>query len=174
MKLSKAKLISAIAILTMTATNALASSVHFKPRSPRFTDNGLTLTASGALAGLGNGDVVIFLTATGTPTAFCRNPSGHLVPGQNPAEVTLSGVQAIPESKIKNGSVNFSVTTTAPAQPTPAEAGCPNGNWTASIADVHFTSATIQVYQAGVLVLSQTVGLSTISEMEGVLEAFES
>lgn len=173
MKPSKSKFLAVIALLSMTITQAMAANVHFKPRSPQFRDNGLTLTASGSLAGLGNGDVVIFLTATGTPTAFCRNPAGHVVPGQNPAEVTLSGVQAIPASKIKNGTVSFSVTTEPPVQPTPQEAGCPNNNWTATIADVQFTSATIQVYQASVLVLSQTFILSRSTEMESTLEAIE-
>ena len=71
--------------LTLGSSAALAASVHFKHGSPVFTDNGVTLTASGALAGLGNGDVVITVTATGTPTATCTNPPGATHTAPQPA-----------------------------------------------------------------------------------------
>jgi hypothetical protein len=147
------RVIAAAALVLLLGTTAYAGNVHEQPpgTSPSFNDGGEILSASGVLAGLGNADVTINLSATGNPTATCTNPAGATQPpGQNPASVTLTGSQAIPASEIKNGKTPYGpVITNAPISPIPGAPGCPNRKWTEAITDVAFTSATITVIQSG-------------------------
>ena len=143
------------------------AAVHLKGgkrAAPAFNDGGLTLSAGGGLSGLGNADLLVHLVAEGDAFATCTNPAGATQPpGQNPADVTLSGTQAIPASEIKNGTVQFSLSTGAPASPIAGAPGCPNTQWTQTIDDVSFSSAVITVVQGGatVLTLSCTFSPST-------------
>jgi len=149
--------VSALAMaMAMISSAALASSVHFKSKGgPTFTDNGLTLTAAGALSGLGNGDVTVTINADGQPIATCTNPAGANQPaGVNPAKATFSGSVVIDASLIKNGTVSFSVTTVAPPTPVPGAPGCPNSLWTETIVDVVFSSPSLTVSQGGATVLT--------------------
>jgi hypothetical protein len=140
---------AACTAILMMGSPALAANAHFKNKpAVSFADQGVFLRASGAITGLGNGDVVITLTGTGQPTASCTNPAGETKPaGHNPVEITLTGVQQIPQADIKNGNLSFSVNTAGPATPVPGAPECPNPQWTEDITDVAFTSATITVYQ---------------------------
>jgi hypothetical protein len=144
-------------ILAATMTT-FGASVHLKGGAnaePNFIDQGLTLNAAASLAGLGNEDVLVTLSATAAATSTCTNQGGNQAPGQNPAEVTVSGSQSIPASEIKNGNTSFNVTTVAPVTPIPGAPGCPNPNWRQDITDLSFTTATITVEQpAGTLVLT--------------------
>jgi hypothetical protein len=143
-------------LVGLTALSALAQNVHFKGGDPDFADLGTVLQSDLCLAGLGNEDVTITVTAMGTPTTTCTNRGGTQAPGQNPGTLTLVGGLTISADEIQNGNVCVTVSTLAPGTPSAQDAGCPNGNWSAAIRDVLFTSATITVMQGGMTVLSDT------------------
>jgi hypothetical protein len=128
-----------VAVLAM-ASPAAAASPHFV-KGPNVVDNGTTLTVTGSVAGLGNEDVRVVVTATGSAVVDCVNPGGNIAPGQRKS-VSVSGEQVITD--VKNGRVNFSVTTTPPAPP---PGSCPNAQWTPILRDVEFTDADVAVYQ---------------------------
>jgi len=149
--MQRVRLVSLVVVLPLLmAFQAAAGSVHLKGgagAAPSFRDLGLELRATGSLAGLGNGDVVITLAAQANVTSTCTNQGGNESPGQNPAPITVTGSEAFPASAIKNGNLAFSVTTNAPPTPISGAPDCPNANWTEEITDLAFTSATITVQQ---------------------------
>jgi len=136
-----------------------AASVHFKGGSPTFSDQGTTLKTCFSLAGLGNGDVTITVNTTGSATTLCTNQGGNTAPGQNKTPVKPSGSVTIPSTEIKNGNLTACVTTQPPPAPTAVEAGCPNSNWSTSLTDVQFATATITVEQGGRVVLQHSFKL---------------
>jgi hypothetical protein len=155
-------LLTVLLISALSVSVVFASSVHLKGGKnarPSFTDGGLYLNATGALSGLGEGDIVVSIVASADVTSSCINPGNgdHRPPGQNPAPLTVTGSQAIPEGEFKNGNVPFNVSTAAPSPTIAGAPDCPNGGWTETIDDLAFTSATITVEQpAGTIVLMVT------------------
>lgn len=165
--------LSVLLVVGVTASVAVAASVHLKGgrnAEPAFTDNGLSLTASGALSGLGNADLTVTLSSSDAEvTSTCTNQGGNAAPGQNPAPLDVLGSQAIPAESVINGNVAFNVTTEAPASTIEGAPGCPNSNWTETIDDLAFTNATIIVRQpdtdgTGPIVLTVTCTFSEPTE----------
>ena len=133
-------------------TAVYAANVHFK-RDATVRDNGTTLTLCAALAGLGNQDVTITVSVTGSADTTCISPGGNESPGQNKVPFAASVSTTIRSTEIKNGNVSFCVTTPGPGPISARAAGCPNNNWAARINDVDFESAHITVVQGGAVVL---------------------
>lgn len=153
-----------VALVLAAVIGVSASSVHLKGGAnaqPSFVDLGLSLSAASSLAGLGNADVLVSITAQANVTSTCSNQGGNQAPGQNPAPITVSGSLSIPAEEIKNGTTPFNVATVPPPAVIAGAPDCPNPNWTEAITDLSFTSATITVEQPpGTVVLTVTCTFS--------------
>lgn len=133
--------LTVLVMLALTTSTGLAGG-NVGLKSVQFSLGSLDVT--GTLTGLGGypDGVVVELVATGDPVVTCTNQGGNDAAGQNPSQVTASGVQLITQI-FKNGTATVVVS----AEPTltAAEGGCPNNNWTANIDFVSWTHATITV-----------------------------
>src|SRR6266508_3052350 len=80
-------LIVGCASLALAVPVALAASPHFKKGGePVCTFSGTTsipVTCTGTLAGLGNEDLNLHLSVSGSALYQCQNGGGNLAPGQN-------------------------------------------------------------------------------------------
>jgi hypothetical protein len=130
--------LAAMALVALVVAPAGAAKPHFVV-GPNFTTVDGALRATGSIAGLGNADVTIDLTATGVTT--CTNRGGNVPPGQTE---TVAGSQTITD--VKNGRVNFDVTTASVSNP------CPDGMRPTTT----FTSAVLTVTQGGQVVLEES------------------
>ena len=139
-------LLTLLLALGVATPAAFAANPHFVvgPEITLNPDN--TVTATGSVAGLGNQNIDVVLTAELDVEVICTNPAGNVAPGQT-QQTTVTGTAE--DVKVENGRATFSVTTEAPTLPnrTPKQLGCPNNKWTASIGEVTIESATLQIIQ---------------------------
>jgi hypothetical protein len=125
-------------VSVLSVPTAVAASPHFKRGGePSCTISGTgaskDVTCTATLAGLGNEDLKVTQTVSGSAVYQCRNQGGNVAPGQNKVLVgPVTTPVIIPAGAIKNGNLTVSVssTLTAPTTVTAAEAGCPSANWT--------------------------------------------
>jgi hypothetical protein len=133
---------------------AAAQSGHFV-QTQTCTDVGTQVQCSGKVAGLGGTTFEITIVAAGEATVECTNPGGNVAPGQT-FDFTAAGSSG-PQPTPRNGSVRYTLTTVAPSAPA---GSCPNPQWTPSVVDVEFTTATITLSEDGVVSDSVTVPVS--------------
>ena len=158
-------LVLALGLLLVTAQASLAQNAHFKKGGEPVC----TVSSSGAsssttckasLAGLGNGDLRIEVTASGSAVYQCSNNGGNTAPGQNRVLVgPVTAPTVIPGDQIKNGNVSFTTNPavlTAPDTVTGAQAGCPNPNWTGVNPTLTTTDLKMTIAQGGVTLFTCT------------------
>jgi len=135
-------------LLTVAIVGALAFSPaasaqagHFVG-TPTCTDEGTFLECTGKVAGLGGTTFRIDVSASGVADVTCTNPGGQVAPGQSFSfeGAGSTGDQLTP----RNGQFRFSVATVSPTAP---PGSCPNPMWTATVTDVHFTDATLTLFE---------------------------
>jgi hypothetical protein len=148
-------IVAVFATAALAVSAALAASPHFKRGGePVCTFSGTTsipVTCTGTLAGLGNQDLNLHLSVSGSALYQCQNGGGNLALGQNRVLVgPATSDTAIPASAIKNGNLTFTTnpaTLTAAPTVSGATAGCPNSNWTGVNPTVTLTSITLVIEQ---------------------------
>jgi hypothetical protein len=150
----KRYLVIVLTALTMALgfpSAAFAQSGHFVTggnNAPVCTDIGTQVTCTGKVAGLGGTTFTITIAAAGLATVECHNPAGNVAPGQD-TEVDVAGTTG-PQPTPRNGQVVFTIKTDDP-EPLPPTPTCPNVQWTPDIVDVAFTTATLSLFEDGVL-----------------------
>jgi hypothetical protein len=122
----------------LVAGVAFAANAHFLG-SPTVTQQDRKLTVCGTVAGLGNEDVTVVVSATATTT--CTNKGDNVPPGLTE---TVSG--KVSNLHPENGRLDFCVTTNAPSDP------CPKPQRPTST----FSNVLVKIYQGGKLVLEQS------------------
>jgi hypothetical protein len=152
----------AATVLAVVALPAIATaqSGHFLTggnNAPTCTDIGTQVMCTGKVAGLGGTTFEITIEADGIASVECRNPGGNVAPGQDTAVTVEGSTDPLPTPR--NGRYVFSITTDDP-EPLPSTPTCPNPQWTAEIVDVAFTTATLSLYEDGVLTDQVTVPVS--------------
>lgn len=121
---------------------ASGASAHFVGGFTTSVSGG-TLTVGGKAAGLGDGPVAAFLTASQIHATYdCHNKGGNVAPGQPIVVQNVQGptVQISPH----NGQITFSVSLSAPAAPNARDV-CPNGNWSVVLTSLSFSGVVVHV-----------------------------
>jgi hypothetical protein len=133
-------LVLALGLVLVGAQASLAASPHFKHGGePTCTITPVSassdsITCTATLAGLGNADVLVTTSVSGTAVYQCQNNGGNIAPGQNKVLVgPATSTTSIPASQVKNGNLTFTTNPavlTTPTTVSAAVAGCPGANWT--------------------------------------------
>ncbi len=148
-------LLTAAVVATLAFSPAASAQAGHFVGTPTCTDEGTFLECTGKVAGLGGTTFRIDVSASGVADVTCTNPGGQVAPGQSFsfAGAGSTGDQLTP----RNGQFRFTVSTSTPSAP---PGSCPNPMWTATVTDVHFTDATLTLFEGGTVSDTITVPVS--------------
>jgi hypothetical protein len=154
-------IVACVAAIILGASSASAA-VTIKAQ-PTAAFSGASVTVSGGnFSGLGNIPAFGQVTATGQANYNCMNPSGKVVPGQNPVQAQAGVSPLVQLATDKNGRATIppiTATVTAPPTPTAQQVGCGgtgNVQWTVVLRSLQATGAQLVVTQNGQLVLCRS------------------
>jgi hypothetical protein len=134
---------AALIVMLAMAGEAFAPKSHFVGQST-CTDEGTFVECTGRVTGLGSTTFRIDISASGVADVTCTNPGGAVAPGQS---FTFEGAGSTGDVLTpRNGQFRFTVATVSPSAP---PGSCPNPMWTATVTDVHFTDATLTLFENG-------------------------
>jgi hypothetical protein len=161
MKHTKSLLLAVLACVAAIVLGANSASAAVTVKSqPVAAFSGASVTVSGGnFSGLGNIPAFGQVTATGQANYNCMNPSGKVVPGQNPVQAQAGVSPLVQLATDKNGRATvppITATVTAPPTPTAQQVGCGgtgNVQWTVVLSSLQATGAHLVVTQSGQQVL---------------------
>jgi hypothetical protein len=167
MKGTRSVLLTVVACFAAIVLGAGSASAAVTVKSQPVADfTGASVTVSGGnFSGLGNIPAFGQVTATGQANYNCMNPSGKVVPGQNPVQAQAGVSPLVQLSTDKNGRATvppITATVTAPPTPTAQQVGCGgtgNTQWTVVLRSLEATAANLVVTQDGQQVLCRNYTL---------------
>jgi hypothetical protein len=141
-----------LAIAAMSSTALAAVNVKALPEAS-FSGTSVTVT-DGEFSGLGSTEAIAHLTVTGVATYQCENPTGKVVPGQNPVEARPgeSGPVGLGNSEHNGRGTISTISAEVKAPPTPSAkavgcGGTGNTKWTVTLTGLKATAAHLEITQ---------------------------
>jgi hypothetical protein len=143
------------ALLAIAATSSTALAAVNVKALPTATFSGAKVTLTdGEFSGLGSTEAIAHLTVTGVATYQCENPTGKVVPGQNPVEARPgeSGPVGLGNSEHNGRGTISTITAEVKAPPTPSAkqvecGGMGNTKWTVTLTGLTATAAHLVITQ---------------------------
>jgi hypothetical protein len=143
------------ALLAVAATSSAALAEVNVKALPTATFSGAKVTVTdGEFSGLGSTEAIARLTVTGVATYQCENPTGKVVPGQNPVEAQPgeSGPVGLGNSEHNGRGTISTLTAEVKAPPTPSAkavgcGGTGNTKWTVTLTGLKATAAHLEITQ---------------------------
>jgi hypothetical protein len=161
--------LSGAALLAVVATSSTALAAVNLKSLPEAEFSGTTvIVTNGEFSGLGNIEAIAKLTVTGVATYQCENPTGKVVPGQNPVEAKPGEATEGLGNSEHNGRGTISkleASVTEPPTPTAKQVGCGgtgNTKWTVTKTGLEATGAQLVITQKNKTIFCRNYTTATV------------